>query len=585
MEFGAWLKRKRKSLDLSRAALATRAGCSPATLVRVEGEALRLSAGLARKLALALELPPAERDDFVMRARGARDAAVEPPQSDLVHAPIPQPPNAFTGRQRELSALLARLRDHEQRLITLTGTAGIGKTRLALALAQAAQPLFMDGARVVTLAHIDDARRVPAAVARALQLVPDAFQSPEDAIGAHLQDKQLLLVLDNFEHVPAAAGHVAAWLAHCPRLTVLVTSRTLLNLYGEHAFAVPLLGTPQPGTAEKLVFQRVIRHASVQLFCERARAVNPEFHLDDRNAATVARICAWTQGLPLAVEMVAARTRGRSLADLEHSLREHLIGFEPPLHDLGERQLTLRGALAWSDALLRQDERRLLYRLSVFAGSFDAEAAVAIYGAEVSDVLQGLFGHSLLLQLEPGRHMLLEMVREYAHEHLVAHDEPALVHQAHAEYYAALAWQAYDGFIGSEGVIWNTRVTVEIDNFRAALQHCLQQGLVKPALCIATGIWRFWWRQGLHTEGMAWLQQALALPRGGDFDQLMLSKAMRAAGALAIACRDFAQAKSWLLQAAGISDALGEQEHTLAALSNLGLACTGAGEFRMNVPP
>ena len=460
-------------------------------------------------------------------------------------AGLPAPLTPLVGREREAAAVGQHLRRTDVRLLTLTGPPGIGKTRLALAVAGAAGANFPDGVAFAPLATITDHALVPAAVARALGLREDRRRPLRDSLLGYCRAEALLLVLDNFEQVLGAGRFVADLLAGCPRVKALVTSRAALRLAGEHQWPVPPLAFADPRAEADPA--ALAGSAAATLFLCRARAVRPDLAAPDESAPVVAEICARLDGLPLALELAAARVKVLPLPALNaHLAARRLALLTGGARDAPARHRTLRGAIAWSHDLLAPDEQALFRRLGVFVGGCTAEAAQAVCADGGSGVTGGrgatggvhrpprgpwrhaLDGLASLVDqslLQPAgaaggapRFAMLETLREYALERLVRSGEAAATRRRHAAFCLALAEQAAPALRGPEQVTWLARLEAEHDNLRAALRWKVERARAGDAAAAAQGrrlgaaLWPFWLLRGHLGEGRAWLAALLALP-------------------------------------------------------------------------
>ena len=437
-------------------------------------------------------------------------------------AGLPTPLTSFVGRERELALLADRLA--AARLVTLTGPGGVGKTRLAVQAAVAARGAFDGGVAFVSLAPIRDPGLVAATVAQALGVREVAGRTVLAGLTAALRHLRLLLVLDNFEQVLPAAPVVATLLAACPRLTVLVTSRALLRLSGEHDVAVAPLSVPAPGAAATA--EVLERAEATRLFLERARAARAELAVDAEDAEAIAQVCRRLDGLPLAIELAAARVRLLSPRALLARLERRLPLLTGGPRDAPARQQTLRATIAWSDELLEPDERTLLRRLAVFAGGCTLEAAAAVCtpataaaGAAVAqlDGLDSLVGKSLLhAGASPAgepRFGMLETVREYALEQLEASGEAEALRWRYARYYTGLAAEARRDLESPQQVAVLDRLEAELDNFRAVLGWAGARGAGgETAAGLTAALCQFWYLRGYVAEGQDWVRAALSLP-------------------------------------------------------------------------
>jgi predicted ATPase len=471
---------------------------------------------------------------FEMTRRGQAPAGEAP-----LAGALPVPATPLLGRDQEAAALEDLVAREGVRLVTLTGPGGVGKTRLMLEAARRLGPGFADGARFVELAPVSAAEPVAPAIAAGLGLSTSAGQLTAD-LESYLRPRRVLLALDNFEQVLSAAPLVAGLLAAAPGLVVLTTSRAVLRLSGEHEFAVPPLPVPPAGAAPDP--EQLRRYASVRLFTARARAVAPGFELTGANAAAVAEICRRLDGLPLAVELAAARVRLLPPQTLASRLGQRLSLLTGGARDLPERQQTLRNTLDWSFGLLSAGERALLARLGVFAGSFSLAAAEAVGAGspqegqagqpgQVIDTLGALVDSSLVrAQTRPGepRFSLLETIREYALERLREGGDWVPTHDRHAAYLLALAEPAAAELAGPGQVAWLDRLETEHDNLWAAMSWLVDHGPLDQAVHLSQVTSRFWWLRGhvaeyarlgddfaAGTKDMSPYQQALALTQAG----------------------------------------------------------------------
>jgi predicted ATPase/class 3 adenylate cyclase len=486
---------------------------------------------------------------------------------------LPAQLTSFIGRGQELadiSGLVARAR-----LVTLTGPGGSGKTRLAVAAADKLLPRFSDGVFFAPLAMLDDPARVPDAIASALELREAPDMPVLDVVRAHLRDKALLLVTDNFEHVVEGAGVVAGLLEGAPGLSVLATSRELLHLQGEVEFAVPPL--PVPAAAEG--DGDAASNPCVMLFAQRASAVRGDFTLNDETVRIVAEICRRVDGLPLAVELAAARIRILSLAELLARLDTRLGELRGGARDLPERQRTLRATIDWSYDLLDAAEQRLFARLSVFAGGGKREAADGIcsrnLGIEVLDGLESLVDKSLVTRMagadDASRFSMLETIREYAHERLELSGEAATVRSMHAGFFRDLAASAEPHLTGPDSARWIAALTAEIPNLRAALHWAIESGApsdLEGGLVTAGALWRFWQLTGTLREAAEWFDQLLGQPAGEDLPAAR-AKALRGAGGISYWQNDAAKSREQYEASVALYRHLGDRAGLAAALNDL----------------
>jgi predicted ATPase/class 3 adenylate cyclase len=403
---------------------------------------------------------------------------------------LPVQPTALVGREREVTEVCARLRRPDVRLLTLTGPGGTGKTRLGLQAAAERLDEFEGGVFFVALAPVSDPDLVASTIAGPLGVVESGEQPLEESLKDHLRTKELLLLLDNFEQVLEAAPLVGELLATCPRLKVLATSRTVLKVYGEHEYAVPPLGLPDPSRLPPI--ERLTEYEAVRLFVERAGAAKADFSITNESAPAVAEICVRLDGLPLAIELAAARIKMLPPKAMLQRLSSRLKLLTGGARDLPERQRTLRGTIEWSHALLEEGEQLLFARLAVFSGGRTLEAIEAICDAEGDLPVEAFEGVSSLLDKsligqeegpngEP-RLVMLETIHEFAREKLGESAEAEQIKRVHAEYFLTLAEEAHPEFKGANQLQWLERLEAEHDNMRKALSWALERKEIEVAL-------------------------------------------------------------------------------------------------------
>jgi predicted ATPase/class 3 adenylate cyclase/DNA-binding CsgD family transcriptional regulator len=495
---------------------------------------------------------------------------------------LPVQPTPLVGRVREVEAVCTLMRRDEVRLVTLTGPGGIGKTRLGLQVAAELSESFADGVFFVDLAPLRDPSLVLSTIAQTIGIQDAAGQLLLERLAEVLQQKQLLLLLDNFEQVLGAARQVADLLSACPSLKVLVTSRERLHVRAEHEYAVPPLALPHPDHLPELA--ALAQSEAVALFLERARATRPDFQLAPANARAITEICTRLDGLPLAIELAAARIKLLSPQALLARLGQRLTVLTSGARDAPVRHQTLRDTIAWSYDLLNAQEQRLFRRLAVFVGGCTLEAVESVSTAfddaeaDVLERMASLLDKSLLQRSEQDgnelRFAMLETLREYGLEMLASAGEAQATHKAHAAYYLTLAEQAEPKFTGPQQLTWFERLEREHDNLRAALSWLLKQSSERQsnelALRLAGALWNFWFIRGHVSEGRRWLEWVL---NANKYERsAMRAKALIGAGNLATLHDDFDQTEVLGTEGLALYRELGDRRGCAAALSCLGYA-------------
>jgi predicted ATPase/class 3 adenylate cyclase/DNA-binding CsgD family transcriptional regulator len=446
-----------------------------------------------------------------------------PPLHTLENSPnnLPVQPTPFLGREHEGAAIEDLLHREDVRLVTLTGPGGIGKTRLVLQVAADVSELFSSGVFFVNLAPINDPALVVPAIAQTLVIREGSGRTLLERLTEELQQQQMLLLLDNFEHVVSAAEQVATLLIACPQLKVLVTSREVLHVRAEHEFPIPPLALPDPNHLPDLA--TLSHQTAVALFLQQAQAVRPDFQLTDTNARAIAELCGRLDGLPLAIELAAARMKLFSPRALLARLGSRLSVLTSASRDVPARQQTLRNTIGWSYNLLDAREQRLFRQLSVFVDGCSMEAIEALCippdsaSAPILDGVASLVDKSLLQQVEQQvgeepRFMMLETIREYALESMEACGETEAARRAHATYFLALAEEAEQGMTGPQQAVLLEHLEQEHDNLRAAMQWSLEHAEEEKAIALRLGgaLYPFWYVRAYFSEGRDFLEQALS---------------------------------------------------------------------------
>jgi predicted ATPase/DNA-binding XRE family transcriptional regulator len=588
IEFGDLLRRHRAAVGVTQDDLAGRTGLTPQAIGLLErGKRRHPHAYTVQKLAEALELEGRDLSAFEAAARRTTTPRTRDHTSGYR---IPTPPTSLVGREHEVATIATLLRRDDVRLLTLIGPGGVGKTRLAIGVARRSREAFADGVVFVSLAPLRDPELVPSVLAETLGVKDVADRSLQDALKRHLQGKELLLLVDNMEHLLPAVPVVADLVEGCPRLTVLATSRAPLRLSAEQQFPVsplPLGEAASPAGSP-----------AVQLYLERARAVAPAFELTDASAGAVARICRRLDGLPLAIELAAARIKLFTPQALLERLDRRLQLLSGGPRDLPERQQTLRGTIDWSHDLLDETEQKLFRRLAVFAGSFALEAAEEVCGPstpageDVLENLASLVDNSLLVSVaesssasdEP-RFMMLETIREYAAEHLRSDGEAEEMDRAHALYYLALAEAAQPEASPQMFDEWLAVLEQEHDNLRAALRWAIRHQEADIGARLGLMMWRFWSENFHLGEGRRWLEEVLELgePEGGVVEPTPSARRWAflhlIAGIMASGQGDYDRAVALCEESLALYERMGHRKGTSGPLRELGVVAYHRGDY------
>lgn len=563
LSFGEWLKRQRKAAGFTQEQLADEVGCSTIAIRKMEAEERRPSEQIAERLAVIFNIPLEEQKSFLRFARGRIESAVRGvngtiPWQDQVHDSLnnlPAPLTSFIGREKEVLEIMQRL--EESRLVTLKGPGGVGKTRLAIRVANQIEEKFKGGIFWVDLAPLTDGALIPQAVAKALGLQEIASQSLNDILISFMSARQILLVLDNCEHlIEGCIRFVGDVLSACPQLKILATSREILGVDGEDSWAVPALSLPK---LQKIsLADLLMQYEGIRLFVERASAAKSGFNLTDQNAAGIVQICLRLDGIPLAIELAAARVAMMSISEIANRLDDRFSLLTAGSRAAMPRHQTLRAAIDWSYELLTLPEQILFRRLAIFTGGFTLEATEAITSENdlpkqtIINLLGQLINKSLVTviprsdgELNETRYGMLETIHEYASEKLREAGEIDQVFERYCEYFIELAEKAEPKLKSAEQLEWLARLDTEYENFRSLLQKLQTQRDAKRLLDLTSSLYWFWFRRTYFAEGRIWIERTLDLLEDSEMTE---DKAISLFGAanLARAQGDFLSARKFI---------------------------------------
>jgi len=586
ISFGTWLRQKRRALDLTQKAFGDQIGCAEITVRRMEADDYKPSTTLALVLLEKLGIPEPERTQWVHFARGLAEypnhySTSSPPREPKTN--LPNPLTSFIGREKEIETVKQLVTSHGGgRLITLTGAGGSGKTRLALEVAAGLRDIFSEGIWFIDFAPLTNSALVLQSLLTTLGLSEQVGRSTIDIVSDFLQPRRALLIFDNCEHLIESCAQLAEILLRCcPTLHILATSREALSAAGERPYLVPTLTSPDPAEAD---LDTLPQYEAVRLFVERAQTALPGFRLTADNTLAIAQVCHQLDGIPLALELAAARVKALRVEQIAARLEDRFRLLISGARTAMPRHQTLHALIDWSYNLLSEGERLVLRRLSVFAGGCTLEAAEAVCVGEqveadnVLDLMTQLVNKSLLIsereQGQEARYRMLETIHEYARRRLIEAGEGERIRTRHFEFFLQYAEQIEPNVRGPQLPAYLNQLETEHDNLRAALEWSLAQAEYGEAsLRLAGALFSFWDQRGYRSEGRTWLAQALANPTAPSAGAAR-AKVLYGAGCLTHAEGDYTSARTLLEKSVDLWRALGSAgliglAHTLSVLGQV----------------
>jgi predicted ATPase/transcriptional regulator with XRE-family HTH domain len=593
LSFGEWLRRQRMGKGMTREQLANQIGCAIITLRKIESEERRPSGQIVERIAEIFNIPTNERKKFQSFSRGdwvkapseERGEAPWQKHTQTPHTNLPASLTSLIGRGQELATISDYLSNPSVRLVTLIGSPGIGKTSLGLQTARAALSSFANGVFFVALAPLKDPGLIALTVVQTLGFVETADQVPLEHLKQGIGDKQMLIVLDNVEHlIERTATLISDLLSACPRLKILTTSREALRIPGEWQYFVSPLSIPEE--VSSIDIATISQFSALMMFAERARAVRPDFALNADNIQTVATICTRLDGLPLAIELIAARIRWMSPGSLLSQMTDQFVLSADGMRAVSARQKTLNDAIGWSYNLLSVKEQTLLRRLAIFSGGWTLQAAQAVCSGkdiaarEIPALLMQLLNKSLVsvrAQEHGERYQILEVIRQYAQKKLVEAHEEEQVRYHHLDFYMKLAEKGEQKVIGAEQAVWLERLESEMNNFRTGLRWGIEN---RPGagFRLVSALWLFLFIHSHFIEGRQWYDKALSL--AGKASPLLRIRLLNGAASNAMGRGDFEQTKVFSDQGLALAREHANQRGIALALHHLGIAKTKQGDYK-----